>query len=53
MKKKQDPPMTFRVSEEDQAILESLCSRLGLLRPQVIKLAIRRLQQQEQAAALK
>jgi phage-related holin len=53
MKKKQDPPLSFRVNEEDQAVLDYLCGRLGLKMPQVVKLAIRRLQEQEKRAEKK
>lgn len=42
--------MSFRANEEDLAVLAYLQSRLGLTRPQVIKLAIRRLKQQEERA---
>jgi hypothetical protein len=50
MKKKQDPPLTFRVNEKDRAVLDYLCDRLGLKMPQVVKLAIRRMQEQEKQA---
>lgn len=43
----------MRVNAEDIEILDYLQARLGLKRPQVIKLAIRRLQEQEQRAEKK
>ena len=44
---KQDPPMSLRVNDEDKEILAFLQQRLGLKIPQVIKLAIRRLRDEE------
>jgi phage-related holin len=49
--KQASEPISFRVNEEDRAILDYLQGRLGLKIPQVIKLAIRRLEEQERRRA--
>lgn len=50
MESKQDSPFSMRVNAEDIEVLDYLQERLGLKRPQVFKLAIRRLQEQEKRA---
>ena len=44
---KREPPLSFRVNDEDKEVLTYLQQRLGLTRPQVVKLAIRRLRDEE------
>jgi hypothetical protein len=50
MKKKPEQPYSLRINEEDRAILDYLQGRLGLKTAQVIRLALRRLQEQEKRA---
>jgi hypothetical protein len=47
MEKEKTPPRSFRANEQDQAIFTYLQKRLGLEFPQIIRLAIRRLYEQE------
>jgi hypothetical protein len=44
---KQEPPISFRVNDEDKEVLVYLQRKLGLKLPQIIKLAIRRLRDEE------